>query len=118
MKGLIVALQFLTRLPTPRITVSSEEFAASMRWFPAAGLIVGAIVAAGGWTGPRSDPRTGAHAALIVWVAVTGALYLAALGAIPEPSGEAHQERARLLCLIGHPHLVGSTCRGQRRDSI
>src|SRR5690606_5967312 len=25
MKGLIVAIQFLTRLPTPRITVSSEE---------------------------------------------------------------------------------------------
>src|SRR3546814_18417033 len=75
MKGLIVALQFLTRLPTPRITVSSEEFAASMRWFPAVGLIVGAIVAAGGWTGARIDPWTGALAALIVWVAVTGALH-------------------------------------------
>ena len=31
MKGLIVAIQFLTRLPTPRIAVSSDEFAASMR---------------------------------------------------------------------------------------
>ena len=40
MKGLVVALQFLTRLPTPRIAVSSDEFAASMRWFPAAGAII------------------------------------------------------------------------------
>ena len=46
MKGLIVAIQFLTRLPTPRVMVSSDEFAASMRWFPAVGLIVGAIVVA------------------------------------------------------------------------
>ena len=45
MKGLIVAIQFLTRLPTPRIAVSGAEFATSMRWFPAVGLIVGAIVA-------------------------------------------------------------------------
>ena len=34
MKGLIIAIQFLTRLPTPRLAVSSAEFAASMRWFP------------------------------------------------------------------------------------
>ena len=86
MKGLIVAIQFLTRLPTPRITVSSEEFAASMRWFPVVGLIVGAIVAAGGWTGARIDPWTGALAALIVWVAVTGALHLDGLGDIADAS--------------------------------
>ena len=45
MKGLIVAIQFLTRLPTPRLTVSGVEFAASMRWFPAVGLILALFVA-------------------------------------------------------------------------
>ena len=75
MKGLIVAIQFLTRLPTPRIAVSSDEFAASMRWFPAVGLIVGILVAGAGWTGARIDPWTGALAALVVWGAVTGALH-------------------------------------------
>src|SRR3546814_4864362 len=107
MKGLIVALQFLTRLPTPRITVSSEEFAASMRWFPAVGLIVGAIVAAGGWTGARIDPWTGALAALIVWVAVTGALHLDGLGDIADASGAAQQDRERLLGVLGDPHVGG-----------
>lgn len=107
MKGLIVAIQFLTRLPTPRITVSSAEFAASMRWFPAAGLIVGAIVAGAGWAGARIDPWTGALAALIVWVAVTGALHLDGLGDIADASGAAHKDRERLLVALGDPH-VGS----------
>lgn len=107
MKGLIVAIQFLTRLPTPRIAVSSEEFAASMRWFPAVGLIVGAIVAGAGWAGARIDPWTGALFALIVWVAVTGALHLDGLGDIADASGAAHKDRERMLAVLSDPH-VGS----------
>ena len=107
MKGLIVAIQFLTRLPTPRISVSSDEFAASMRWFPAVGLIVGALVAAAGWAGASIDPWTGALAALVVWIAVTGALHLDGLGDIADASGAAHQDRERLLAVLGDPH-VGS----------
>lgn len=107
MKGLIVAVQFLTRLPTPRIAVSSEEFAASMRWFPVVGLIVGALVAGAGWAGARIDPWTGALAALIIWVAVTGALHLDGLGDIADASGAAHKDRDRLLTVLSDPH-VGS----------
>ena len=107
MKGLVVAIQFLTRLPTPRIIVSGDEFAASMRWFPAVGLIVGAFVAGAGWAGARIDPWTGALAALVVWVAVTGALHLDGLGDIADASGAAHKDRARLIAVLGDPH-VGS----------
>ncbi|MBO9695386.1 MAG: adenosylcobinamide-GDP ribazoletransferase [Sphingopyxis sp.] len=113
MKGLIVAIQFLTRLPTPRVAASSDEFAASMRWFPAVGLIVGALVAGAGWAGARVDPWTGALAALIVWIAVTGALHLDGLGDIADASGAAHkvrgrpsavEDRERLLAVLGDPH--------------
>lgn len=107
MKGLIVAIQFLTRLPTPRVAVSSDEFAASMRWFPAVGLIVGALVASAGWAGARIDPWTGALAALVIWVAVTGALHLDGLGDIADASGAAHKDRERLIAVLGDPH-VGS----------
>ena len=107
MKGLIVAIQFLSRLPTPRVAVSSEEFAASMRWFPAVGLILGALVAASGWAGARIDPWTGAVCALIVWVAVTGALHLDGLGDIADASGAAHKDREQLLAVLSDPH-VGS----------
>lgn len=116
MKGLIVAIQFLTRLPTPRIAVSGDEFAASMRWFPAVGLIVGALVAGAGRAGAQVDPWTGALAALILWVAITGALHLDGLGDIADASGAAHkargrlsaaEHRERLLAVLGEPH-VGS----------
>jgi adenosylcobinamide-GDP ribazoletransferase len=107
MKGLIVAIQFLTRLPTPRVAVSSDEFAASMRWFPAVGLIVGALAAGAGWAGARIDPWTGALFALMVWVAVTGALHLDGLGDIADASGAAHKDRDQLLAVLSDPH-VGS----------
>jgi adenosylcobinamide-GDP ribazoletransferase len=103
-KGLLIAIQFLTRLPTPRIAVSSEEFAASMRWFPAVGLIVGALVAGAGWAGSAIDPWTGALAALVIWVAVTGALHLDGLGDIADASGAAHKDRDRLLAVLADPH--------------
>ena len=106
-RRLILAIQFLTRLPTPPLTVSGAEFAASMRWFPAVGLIVGGIVAAGGRAGALIDPWTGAFAALLIWVAVTGALHLDGLGDIADASGAAHKDRARLIAVLGDPH-VGS----------
>ena len=107
MKGWLSAIQFLTRLPTPRIAVSSDEFAASMRWFPAVGLIIGALVAGAGWAGAAIDPWTGALVALLIWVAVTGALHLDGLGDIADTSGAAHKDRARLLAVLSDPH-VGS----------
>lgn len=107
MRGLIIAVQFLTRLPTPRVTADEAAFAASMRWFPAVGLIVGAIVAAGGWAGGLLDPWLGALAALVLWVGVTGALHLDGLGDFADAGGAAHKDRERLLAVLADPH-VGS----------
>jgi len=105
MKGFLVALQFLTRLPGPRLTVSSEEFARSMRWFPAVGLVIGGIVAGAGWTGARLDSWTGALFALAAWVLVTGALHLDGLGDMADASGAAHKDRQRLLAVLADPHI-------------
>jgi len=107
MKGLIVAIQFLTRLPAPRIAVGPDEFAKSIRWFPAVGVIIGLAVAAGGWAGGRIDPWIGAIVALVLWVLITGALHLDGLADIADASGAAHQDRERLLAALADPH-VGS----------
>lgn len=107
MKGLIVALQFLTRLPTPPIAVSSAEFARSIRWFPAAGLVIGLIVTGAAWAGALLDPWTGALLALLAWVLVTGALHLDGLGDMADASGAAHKDRERMLAVLADPH-VGS----------
>jgi len=107
MTGFILALQFLTRLPTPRVKADADAFAGSMRWFPAAGLIVGLIVAGAAWMGALIDPWTGALAALVAWVAVTGALHLDGLSDLADATGAAHKHRDRLLAVMADPH-VGS----------
>lgn len=105
MKGLLIALQFLTRLPTPRIAVSGEEFAASIRWFPAAGLIVGLLVAGGALLGAQLDPWLGALAALLLWVGLTGGLHLDGLGDISDALGAAHKDRDALRAVLADPHM-------------
>ena len=105
MKGLIIATQFLTRLPTPRLSVSERDFARSMRWFPAVGAIIGGLVAGGGWLGAMLDPWVGATIALVLWVTITGALHLDGLGDIADAAGAAHMDRDRLLQVLADPHI-------------
>ncbi len=108
MKGLIVAIQFLTRLPTPRLSVSGEEFARSMRWFPAVGLIAGGLMAmAAFFAAPLLGTLAAALIALLLWVGITGALHLDGLGDIADAAGAAHKDRERMLAAMSDPH-VGS----------
>jgi adenosylcobinamide-GDP ribazoletransferase len=107
MRRFVVAVQFLTRLPTPRVASDAADFAGSMRWFPAVGLLIGGIVAAASGAGGLVEPWTGALAGLVAWVAVTGALHLDGLGDVADALGAAHADRARLLAVLADPH-VGS----------
>lgn len=110
MKRLILAAQFLTRLPLPPVMADEADFAACMRWFPAVGLIVGAAVAGAAWAGAWIDAWTGALAGMVAWVWITGALHLDGLADMADASGAAHaahQDRARLLAVLADPH-VGS----------
>jgi adenosylcobinamide-GDP ribazoletransferase len=107
MRRFFVAIQFLTRLPTPRIASDAEDFAASIRWFPAVGMLVGAFAGGAAWLGLQSDPWIGALAALATWVAVTGALHLDGLGDVADGAGAAHGDRGRMLAAMADPH-VGS----------
>lgn len=107
MKGLVIALQFLTRLPMPQVAVDDDAFARSMRWFPAAGLVIGALVAGAGWLGARADGWVAALAALAAWVGLTGALHLDGLSDLADGVGAMHKGRERLLAVMADPH-VGS----------
>jgi len=104
-KRLILALQFMTCLPLPAVAASEADFAGAIRWFPAAGLVVGAVVAGAGRIAVGIDPWAGALLALIGWVAVTGALHLDGLGDIADASGAAHANRARLSAVLADPHI-------------
>ncbi|RMB55130.1 cobalamin-5'-phosphate synthase [Sphingomonas sp. PP-CE-3A-406] len=105
MKRLVVAFGFLTRLPMPRIDVGAEDFATAIRFYPIVGLAIGALVAAAGWLGALVDPWTGACAALLTWIAVTGALHLDGLADLADGLGAAHGDRTRLLAVMADPHI-------------
>ncbi len=105
MRRLVLALQFLTRLPLPAVSATEQDFAAAIRWFPAAGLAVGGVVAAAAWAGTRIDRELGALFGLVAWVAITGALHLDGLGDIADASGAAHAGRERLSAVLADPHI-------------
>lgn len=113
MKQFCIAAQFLTRLPMPSFTVSDQMFTASIRWFPAVGLLIGALVAAAAWAGALVDGWTGALAALAAWVLVTGALHLDGLADMADASGAIHKDArkdarkdtARLRAVLADPYL-------------
>lgn len=107
MKGLILALQFLTRLPLPQVQADKQDFARAMRWFPVAGLAVAAAVAGPWWLLHSRGPWLAALAGLTGWIAITGALHLDGLGDVADGAGAAHGGRTRLSAVMADPH-VGS----------
>ena len=103
MRGLILAFQFMTRLPMP--TVGEGRLADAAGWFPLVGLVVGALVALPLVWIP--DPRLAALLALVVWVWVTGGMHLDGLADLTDALGAAHRNRERFIAVLSDPH-VGS----------
>jgi adenosylcobinamide-GDP ribazoletransferase len=112
MRGLILAIQFLTRLPTPRLTnFRPEELACGVVWFPLVGALLGGFVAAAAWLGGQVDPWLGALLALAAWVGGTGALHLDGLADLADALGAAHRpedaqaRKDHLLAVLADPHM-------------
>jgi len=106
MRSLILAIQFLTRLPTPQLrNFDAAELTRCAHWFPLVGLLIGAFVAAALWLGSRVDPALGALLGLIVWVWVTGALHLDGLADMSDALGAAHRNQDKFLQVLADPHL-------------
>ena len=63
-QSLILAIQFLTRLPTPQLrSFHPEWLAASARWFAPVGLLLGSLLWLAMWLGGQYDPWLAALAA-------------------------------------------------------
>lgn len=72
----LVALQFLTRLPVPSHHWSAERMAATPRWYPAVGLLVGAIAAAVFWVASLLFPPVlAAMISTVAGILATGAFH-------------------------------------------
>ncbi|MBW8369728.1 MAG: adenosylcobinamide-GDP ribazoletransferase [Thiobacillus sp.] len=108
MRGLILALGFLTRLPLPAVRdYQPAEFARALVWFPAAGLVVGAAVALAAALGAAFDPWLGALAGVVMWAWITSGLHLDGLADTADALGAAHRDPERFLAVLADPH-VGS----------
>lgn len=108
MRGFFLALQFLTRLPAPAVRdFQAEDLARSAAWFPAVGLLLGALLALVGFAAQRFDPWLAALLTLIAWVWLTGGLHLDGLADTFDALGAAHRDRERFLQVLSDPH-VGS----------
>jgi adenosylcobinamide-GDP ribazoletransferase len=77
-RGFFIALQFLTRLPSPiRGDLSTAELGRSMRWFPAVGIIVGLLVGLVDLIASQAlAPPVRAMLAVALLIAITGVLHL------------------------------------------
>ncbi|NLR71364.1 adenosylcobinamide-GDP ribazoletransferase [Novosphingobium sp. ERN07] len=105
MKPLLLALQFMTRLPLPVIAVSAEDYGKAIRWFPVVGCVVGVGVWAAALVGAMRDPALGALLGLAAWVGLTGALHLDGLGDMADAAGAAHADRSRVSAVLADPHI-------------
>ena len=106
MRGLVLALQFLTRLPTPQVAdFRPEDLSRSSDWFPVVGLLIGCCVAGGAWAGGQVTPWIGALAGLLIWVWITGALHLDGLGDVTDALAAAHRTPERFLEGLRDPHI-------------
>jgi adenosylcobinamide-GDP ribazoletransferase len=100
------ALQFLTRLPAPRVDVfDPADLSRSALWFPIVGLIIGGIVGAALWLGGLASPWIGALLGLLAWVWVTGGLHLDGLADVADALAGAHRSPERFLQILRDPHI-------------
>ncbi len=105
-RSLSHAVQFLTRLPAPRIDVfDPAELSRAALWFPLVGAVVGVIVTAALWLGALSSPWIGALLGLVAWVWVTGGLHLDGLGDVADALAGAHRSPERFLQILRDPHV-------------
>ncbi|MBN4073231.1 adenosylcobinamide-GDP ribazoletransferase [Mariprofundus ferrooxydans] len=112
MRNLILAFQFLTRLPMPvLLDVKRDELANSAAWFPVVGLSIGVLLAIAAMLGTYASPWVGGLLVVLMWIAVTGALHLDGAADLADALGASHgrvdDDCESFLAVLKDPH-VGS----------
>jgi adenosylcobinamide-GDP ribazoletransferase len=104
MRGLLVAVGFLTRIPVPgHVFDDPQARQRSLCWYPAVGLLLGASLCAFAWLLRGWPPLLAAAAVLVAWVGATGALHLDGLADSADAWIGGMGERERTLAIMKDP---------------
>lgn len=105
LRRLILAFQFLTRLPTPQVRdFRDDDLTHSAVYHPLVGIVIGLLLALVLWRlGDR--PWLAAVLALALWTWVTGALHLDGLSDLADAMGAAHRDPERFMTVLKDPHV-------------
>ena len=106
MRGLFIAIRFLTVLPVPlQGRVRDEELGGSLLWFPLVGLLIGSLLClVHQMAGAMLPPLVVGALMVLVWVGVTGAMHLDGLADTCDGlyGGRTREER---LVIMKDPHV-------------
>lgn len=104
MNGLLIAIGFLTRLPVPaRAFDDVVARSTSLAWYPAVGLLLGALLAGLAWGLQGVPPLLSAALLLLAWVALTGGLHLDGLADSADAWVGGLGDRERTLAIMKDP---------------
>lgn len=107
LKDLLVAFQFLTRLPLPQLDYDPASLSRSLKFFPLVGLVIGLL---GAWferlLAPHLSRPLAAFLVLLLFVLVTGALHEDGLADTVDGFGGG-RNREQILAIM-HDSRIGS----------
>ncbi|HTS54272.1 MAG TPA: adenosylcobinamide-GDP ribazoletransferase [Burkholderiales bacterium] len=104
LRPLLVALQFLTRLPVSAVQRSDRDTGRSMLFYPLVGLLLGLLLAVVSALMRGAAPGVIAAVLLALWVFATGALHLDGLADSADAWIGGLRDRQRTLDIMQDPH--------------
>lgn len=105
MRGLILAFQFLTRLPMPELAdFEKEKLSSSAIWFPLVGLTIGLLLLLAALLGMNANHWLAALLVVLAWIGISGALHLDGAADLADALGATHRDPERFLAVIKDPH--------------
>jgi adenosylcobinamide-GDP ribazoletransferase len=103
-KPFFLALQFLTRLPTPALAgISPQDWGRAVLFFPVVGLLIGGVLTGLQTLLSVSDPLLQAALLTVIWVALTGGLHLDGLADCADAWVGGHGDREKTLAIMKDP---------------
>jgi adenosylcobinamide-GDP ribazoletransferase len=104
-QALLIAVQFLTRIPVPlRAEVSEQAIGRSLLFYPVVGLLIGGLLVLLAWALDGIDTNVQAVVLLGAWVIITGGLHLDGLADSADAWLGGGHDSERTLAIMKDPY--------------